>query len=110
MYLVRNYQGSMQLVIEPELEMVRNGMLAENITNNTRRVVRYLESLIRRYPDQWNWLTVRLKTNRSDLKDHPVRENSDAMDDQRQKKDGAGEEGRTPDLVLGKHGLKKKPA
>jgi lauroyl/myristoyl acyltransferase len=26
----------------------------------TRRVISHLEALIRRYPDQWNWLTVRL--------------------------------------------------
>ena len=30
------------------------------IAQNTRRVIFYLEALIRRFPDQWNWLTVRL--------------------------------------------------
>jgi Kdo2-lipid IVA lauroyltransferase/acyltransferase len=109
MYLVRNYQGSMQLVIEPELEMARNGSLAESITDNTRRVVGYLESLIRRYPDQWNWLTIRLKIHRFDFLDQPTREESVPMNQPRKNKDGA-DEGRTPDLMLGKHGLKKKPA
>ena len=60
MYLVRQYHGTMELVIEPEVEMVRNGALANDIAENTQRVVLYLESLIRRYPDQWNWLTVRM--------------------------------------------------
>ena len=60
MYLVRQYHGAMELVIEPEIEMVRNGALANDIAENTQRVVLYLESLIRRYPDQWNWLTVRM--------------------------------------------------
>jgi Kdo2-lipid IVA lauroyltransferase/acyltransferase len=60
MYLVRQYHGAMELVIEPEVEMVRNGALANDIAENTQRVVLYLESLIRRYPDQWNWLTVRM--------------------------------------------------
>ena len=60
MVLVRNYQGKMNLVIEPEIEMIRDGNLSEDIERNTRRMVFYLESLIRKYPDQWNWLTVRL--------------------------------------------------
>jgi len=108
MYLVRNYQGNMQLVIEPELEMVRDGTLAENVTNNTRRVVGYLEALIRRYPDQWNWLTVQLNIRQSDLLNQPIRE---AFRDRGEDKDGAGgEEGRTPDLPLDKHGLKKRSA
>ena len=60
MVLVRNYQGKMNLVIDPEIEMIRGGSLSEDIERNTRRMVLYLESLIRKYPDQWNWLTVRL--------------------------------------------------
>ncbi len=61
LYLVRNYQGGLHLVIEPEMAVVRNGDLAEDIAENTREIVRYLEDLIRRYPDQWNWLTVRMR-------------------------------------------------
>ena len=60
MYLVRNYQGAMNLIIEPEMEMTRSGNLLDDIENNTRRMIFFLESLIRKYPDQWNWLTVRL--------------------------------------------------
>jgi len=60
MYLVRNYQGDMNLVIEPEIEMTRSGNLLDDIEDNTRRMIFFLESLIRKYPDQWNWLTVRL--------------------------------------------------
>jgi len=63
MYLARNYQGGMNLVIEPEMELTRDGNLLENIERNTRRMVLFLESLIRKYPDQWNWLTVRLWKN-----------------------------------------------
>lgn len=63
MYLVRNYQGEMNLVIEPEIEMIRDGNLSEDIERNTRQMVFFLESLIRKYPDQWNWLTVRLWKN-----------------------------------------------
>jgi KDO2-lipid IV(A) lauroyltransferase len=60
MYVVRHGRGGMQLVIEPEIPMIRNGNLSTDIAENTRRVVVHLESLIRRYPDQWNWLTVRM--------------------------------------------------
>lgn len=61
LYLVRNYRGEMHLIIEPEIPMTRNGSLAEDITRNTQHLVHYLENLIRRYPDQWNWLTVRMR-------------------------------------------------
>ncbi len=63
MYLIRNYHGQMQLVIEPAIEVIATGNLAQDIAQNTRRVVAYLETVIRRYPDQWNWLTVRLDKN-----------------------------------------------
>jgi KDO2-lipid IV(A) lauroyltransferase len=61
MYLIRNYVGELRLVIEPEIVMSRNGSMSQDITDNTRQIVRYLEDLIRSYPDQWNWLTVRMR-------------------------------------------------
>jgi KDO2-lipid IV(A) lauroyltransferase len=61
MYLVRNYDGKLTLVIEPELLLIRN--VYEDVSGNTRRIVGYLEGLIGRYPDQWNWLTVRMRKN-----------------------------------------------
>ncbi len=61
MYMVRNYQGGLYLVIEPEILMTRNGSLSKDIAHNTHQIVRHLEDLIRRYPDQWNWLTVRMR-------------------------------------------------
>jgi KDO2-lipid IV(A) lauroyltransferase len=64
MYLIRNYRGGLQLVIEPEMLLIRNGNVYEDVTGNTRQIVRYFESLITRYPDQWNWLTVRMKRYR----------------------------------------------
>lgn len=62
MYLVRSYSGALELVIEPEIALARNGDISDAIEENTQRVVVYLESLIRRYPDQWNWLTVRMRS------------------------------------------------
>lgn len=59
-YLVRTYHGQMELFIEPEIDITRSGNLGTDIADNTRRVVIHVESLIRRFPDQWNWLTVRM--------------------------------------------------
>lgn len=61
LYLVRNYQGGLQLVIEPEVPLTRNGNLGRDIAHGTQAIVRHLERLIRRYPDQWSWLTVRMR-------------------------------------------------
>lgn len=61
LYLVRNYQGGLQLVIEPEVPLTRNGNLGRDIAHGTQEIVRHLERLIRRYPDQWSWLTVRMR-------------------------------------------------
>ena len=40
--------------------MGRNVALTNDVDVTTQRVVLYLESLIKRSPDQWNWLTVRM--------------------------------------------------
>ena len=72
MYLIRNYRGDLQLVIDSEILLIRNGNVYEDVTENTRQIVRYLEGLIGRYPDQWNWLTVRLKRYRDQVEDEGV--------------------------------------
>ena len=59
-YLVRGGSGGLQLVIEPEMEMVRTGEPGADRVTNTNRIMRSLEDLVRRYPDQWYWLTVKL--------------------------------------------------
>jgi len=59
-YLIRNYQGGLDLVIAQEIPMMRNGNLAADIVRNTDSTMVYLEDLIRSYPDQWTWLTVRM--------------------------------------------------
>jgi KDO2-lipid IV(A) lauroyltransferase len=61
MHLVRQYDGKFRLIIEPEVLLIRGGSVYEDINDNTRSIVRYLEGLIGRYPDQWNWLTVRMR-------------------------------------------------
>ncbi len=98
----------MNLIIEPEIELLRSGSLGEDIATNTRRMVRYLERLIGKYPDQWNWLTVRLNKHRTPDLNVSDSSNPDLLSEDR-KKDAAGEEGQTPDFMLGKHQWKKRP-
>ena len=59
-YLVRGHAGRLCLVIEREMEMERTGDVAADLATNTGRIMRLLEDLVRRYPDQWYWLTVKL--------------------------------------------------
>ncbi len=60
MHLVRGYAGEPELVIEEEMEMVRTGDLRRDVQANTDRFMERLEDLVRRYPDQWHWLTARI--------------------------------------------------
>jgi KDO2-lipid IV(A) lauroyltransferase len=64
-YMIRNYQGELELFIDPEIPLSRNGNLSADIIRNTRRITVCVEDLVRRYPDQWNWVTVRLGRERA---------------------------------------------
>ncbi len=59
LYLVRNREGQLTLVIEPELKLQRSGRLAEDLAGNALRITQWLERAVRSYPDQWNWMNVR---------------------------------------------------
>ena len=48
--------GSLCLLIEPEIFPIRLGDLEESVAATTALFTRHLESAIRRYPEQWNWL------------------------------------------------------
>lgn len=100
----------MNLIIAPEIVLVRSGSLGEDIATNTRHMVRYLECLIGKYPDQWNWLTVRLNKHHLDLTpDMNVSDSSNLeLLPEDRKKDTAREEGQTPDFMLDKHRWKKR--
>ena len=56
--IVRQADDSLQLVIEPELELDHSGTTKAQVTENTVRLTRWLESTVRRYPDQWNWMNI----------------------------------------------------
>ena len=61
MYLIRNYQGRSELQIYPEIPVSRTGSLPSDIISNSHRITEFLEGLVRRYPDQWNWITLKFE-------------------------------------------------
>jgi KDO2-lipid IV(A) lauroyltransferase len=56
MFATRQTDGSIVLAIGRAIEAVQGDSLEETITATTALYTRHLEDIIRRYPDQWNWL------------------------------------------------------
>ncbi len=56
MFAAWRADGSLRLLIEPEIEPVRLAGLEESVAATTALFTRHLEGAIRRYPEQWNWL------------------------------------------------------
>lgn len=48
--------GSLCLLIEPEISPIRLDNLENSVAETTALFTRHLESAVRRYPEQWNWL------------------------------------------------------
>jgi KDO2-lipid IV(A) lauroyltransferase len=57
--MIRQQDGTLKLIIEPELELDRSGKGREQITANMVRITQWLERTVRAYPDQWNWMNIR---------------------------------------------------
>ena len=51
-----------RMIIEPEVPLIHTGDKARDVLANTRQYNRVLESIIRRYPEQWFWVHRRWKT------------------------------------------------
>lgn len=62
-YMIRQGDGSLKLIIEPELKLDRSGKGAAQIRENVIRMTEWLERTVRTYPDQWNWMNIRSWTN-----------------------------------------------
>ena len=58
-YMVRQPNDSLRLIIEPELELIRSGKGTGKIRENTLQMTQWLERIVRAYPDQWNWMNIR---------------------------------------------------
>ncbi|HXV84002.1 MAG TPA: lysophospholipid acyltransferase family protein [Candidatus Binatia bacterium] len=56
MFMTWRPDGSLCLLIEPEISPVRLDNLEDSVAATTALFTRHLESTIRRYPEQWNWL------------------------------------------------------
>jgi KDO2-lipid IV(A) lauroyltransferase len=51
-----------RITIMPPVELVYDGEREETVRENTQRLVKPIESIIRRHPDHWNWIHRRWKT------------------------------------------------
>lgn len=56
MFMTWRPDGSLCLLIEPEISPIRLDNLENSVAATTALFTRHLESVIRRYPEQWNWL------------------------------------------------------
>ncbi|HXG50569.1 MAG TPA: lysophospholipid acyltransferase family protein [candidate division Zixibacteria bacterium] len=56
MFAVRRPDNTVVLSIGPQIEPIRLGDVEQSVAATTALFTRYLEGMIRRYPDQWNWL------------------------------------------------------
>ena len=59
LFMIRDSDNRLILRIEPELELQHTGILRNDVTANVALFARHLETVVRLYPDQWNWLGFR---------------------------------------------------
>jgi lauroyl/myristoyl acyltransferase len=57
-YLIRQPDDDLTLIVEPELELDRSAKGNTEVQENTARVTRWLERTVRENPDQWNWMNI----------------------------------------------------
>jgi KDO2-lipid IV(A) lauroyltransferase len=56
--LVHDASQRLKLIIEPELELIRNDKDKTAIRENTLRITQWMERTVRAYPEQWNWMNI----------------------------------------------------
>jgi Kdo2-lipid IVA lauroyltransferase/acyltransferase len=56
MFAIRQADDSIILSIGPAIDAIQRDSLEETIAATTALYTRHLEDVIRRYPDQWNWV------------------------------------------------------
>ncbi len=55
-FAIRQPDGSLTLSVGAEIEPIRKDDLDESVAATTALFTRHLETMVRRYPDQWVWL------------------------------------------------------
>jgi KDO2-lipid IV(A) lauroyltransferase len=56
MFVTRDEKNSLTLRIESPLDLVQTGQIQDDVDVNVALFTNQLENMVRRYPDQWNWL------------------------------------------------------
>lgn len=56
MFMVRGPGGRHTLIIRPEIELSKTDDSQQDVVTNAGRFAAELEWMVRRYPEQWNWL------------------------------------------------------
>ena len=56
MFSTRDTKDHLILRIGQEIDLIRTGDLQEDVRANVTLFTRHLEAVVRRYPEQWNWL------------------------------------------------------
>ncbi len=61
-FIIREGPVYHRVIFEKGVEVTRSGDISEDITNNTQRFTKIVESYIIKHPDQWLWVHDRWKT------------------------------------------------
>jgi KDO2-lipid IV(A) lauroyltransferase len=61
MFDIRGRRGKHRILVLPPIEFEKRETLEQGILHNTRRYQEVLEQVIRRHPEQWNWVHRRWK-------------------------------------------------
>jgi KDO2-lipid IV(A) lauroyltransferase len=64
-FVTRDPEDRLTLRIGSEINLIKTGDLQEDVTTNVALFTRHLESMVRRYPDQWNWLGFQRNSSQS---------------------------------------------
>jgi KDO2-lipid IV(A) lauroyltransferase len=68
MFIVRDNNNIQNIIVEPPVNIFRNGDIEEDIYRNTYNIVKIIEDYIRRYPTQWWWIHRRWKRKKNEHK------------------------------------------
>lgn len=55
-FVTRDHEDHLTLHIGAEIDLIKTGDLQEDVAANVSLFTGHLEAMVRRYPDQWNWM------------------------------------------------------